>query len=74
MTQKHSGRMASCKASWYRSSWLRSSSFPAGAPSASSTLPTIAAHSAVRSPYKTPAPPNVVASFTPRSAKCRSGS
>ena len=69
-----SRRMASCRASWYRSSLLRSSSLPALPPSASSTRPTTSAHSRVRSPYSSPAPPNVVASFTPRSAKSRSGS
>ena len=37
MTQKHSGRIASASASWYRWPWVRSSSFPAGAASASST-------------------------------------
>jgi hypothetical protein len=69
-----SRRIASASASWYRWSRVRSSSFPAGAPSASSTRPTSSAHSAVRSPCTTPAPPNVVASFSPRSVKSRSGS
>ena len=69
-----SRRMASASASWYRCSFVRSSSFPAGAPSASSTRPTTSAHSGVRSPWITPAPPNVVASFSPRSAKSRPGS
>ena len=69
-----SRRMASGSASWYRCSWVRSSSSPAGADSASSTLPTTAAHSGVRSPLRTPAPWNVVSSRTPRSANARSGS
>ena len=69
-----SRRMASASASWYRWSRVRSSSSPAGAPSASSTRPTSSAHSGVRSPCTTPAPPNVVASFSPRSAKSRPGS
>ena len=46
----------------------------AGADSASSTAATAAAHSAVRSPCRTPAPPMVVASFTSRSANSRPGS
>ena len=57
-------RIASASASWYRWSFVRSSSFPAGADSASSTAATAAAHSGVRSPCTTPAPPNVVASFS----------
>src|SRR6202044_798180 len=63
-----SRRHASSKASWYRISWLRSSSAPRGADRASSTAPTTAAHSGVRSPVRTPAPPNVVSSFTARSS------
>ena len=59
-----SRRIASASASWYRCSRVRSSSFPAGAPSASSTRPTTSAHSGVRSPWITPAPPNVTASFS----------
>jgi hypothetical protein len=47
---------------------------PAGADSASSTAATAAAHSAVRSPCTTPAPPIVAASFTSRSANSRPGS
>ena len=69
-----SRRMASCSASWYRWSRVRSSSFPAGADSASSTLATTAAHSGVRSPFITPAPWNVVSSRTPRSPNAWSGS
>ena len=67
-------RIASASASWYRCSWVRSSSAPAGADSASSTLATTAAHSGVRSPVSTPAPWNVVSSRTPRSANPRAGS
>ena len=69
-----SRRIASASASWYRWPLVRSSSFPAGADSASSTAATAAAHSAVRSPCTTPAPPIVVASFTSRSANSRPGS
>ena len=69
-----SRRIASASASWYRCPLVRSSSFPAGADSASSTAATAAAHSAVRSPCMTPAPPIVVASFTSRSANSRPGS
>ena len=69
-----SRRIASASASWYRCPLVRSSSFPAGAASASSTAATAAAHSAVRSPCSTPAPPMVVASFTSRSANSRPGS
>ena len=47
---------------------------PGGGASASSTAATAAAHSAVRSPCITPAPPIVVASFTSRSANSRPGS
>ena len=68
-----SRRIASASASWYRCSWVRSSSFPAGAASASSTAATAAAHSAVRSPCTTPAPPIVAASLTSRSAKSARG-
>ena len=49
-----SRRIASASASWYRCSCVRSSSFPAGADSASSTLATTAAHSGVRSPCHHP--------------------
>ena len=59
---------ASCSASWYRCAWLRSSSAPAGADSASGTVPTIDAHSGLRSPVRTPAPSNVVSSLTDRSS------
>ena len=51
-----SRRIASCRASWYRWPLVRSSSFPAGADSASSTAATAAAHPAVRSPCSTPGP------------------
>ena len=51
-----SRRIASASASWYRCPWVRSSSFPAGAASASSTAATAAAHPAVRSPCRTPGP------------------
>ena len=67
-------RIASASASWYRWSRVRSSSAPAGADSASSTVATTAAHSGVRSPVITPAPWNVVSSRTPRSANPRAGS
>ena len=60
--------IASCRASWYRWAWLRVSSAPAGADSASSTVATTEAHSGVRSPVSTPAPSNVVSSFTDRSS------
>ena len=63
-----SRRIASCSPSWYRCAWLRVSSAPAGADSASSTAPTTAAHSGVRSPPRTPAPSNVVSSRTDRSS------
>ena len=43
---------------------VRSSSSPPGADSASSTFATTAAHSGVRSPDTTPAPPKVVSSRT----------
>ncbi len=66
--------IASCSASWYRCACVRVSSAPAGAPSASSTAPTTAAHSGVRSPDTTPAPWNVVSSRTARSSKARAGS
>ena len=66
--------MASASASWYRCSRVRSSSSPAGADSASSTFPTTAAHSGVRSPVITPAPWKVVSSRTPRSPNSRAGS
>ena len=69
-----SRRIASASASWYRWPLVRSSSAPAGAASASSTAATAAAHSGVRSPWMTPAPPMVVASFTSRSANSRPGS
>ena len=59
--------IASCSASWYRWAWLRVSSAPAGADSASSTAPTTEAHSGVRSPVSTPAPSKVVSSLTDRS-------
>ena len=62
-----SRRMASCSASWQRCGWLRASSAPAGADRASSTVATIEAHSGVRSPVSTPAPPNVVSTRTDRS-------
>ena len=61
-------RMASCSPSWHRCAWLRVSSAPAGADSASSTVATTEAHSGVRSPCSTPAPPNVVSSRTDRSS------
>ena len=64
--------IASCSASWYRCAWLRSSSAPAGADSASSTAVTIDAHSGVRSPDSTPAPSNVVSSRTDRSPNASS--
>ena len=67
-----SRRIASCSASWQRCGWLRASSAPAGADSASSTVATIEAHSGVRSPVRTPAPPNVVSSFTDRSSNASS--
>ena len=67
-------RIASASASWYRCSRVRSSSAPAGADSASSTCATIAAHSGVRSPVRTPAPWNVVSSRTPRSPNAPAGS
>ena len=60
--------IASCSASWYRWAWLRVSSAPAGADSASSTAVTTAAHCGVRSPCSTPAPSNVVSSLTDRSS------
>ena len=60
--------MASCSPSWNRCAWLRVSSAPAGADSASSTVLTTEAHSGVRSPCSTPAPPNVVSSRTDRSS------
>ena len=69
-----SRRIASSSASWYRCAWLRLSSAPAGAPSASSTAPTTAAHSGVRSPDITPAPWNVVSRCTARSSDVRAGS
>ena len=67
-------RIASSSASWYRCACVRSSSAPAGADSASSTVPTTAAHSGVRSPVITPAPPKVVTSRTARSSNARAGS
>ena len=69
-----SRRIASCSASWQRCGWLRASSAPAGADSASSTVATIEAHSGVRSPVSTPAPPNVVSTRTHRSANASSSS
>ena len=60
--------MASCSASWYRWAYVRVSSAPAGADSASSTAVTTEAHSGVRSPVSTPAPSNVVSSLTDRSS------
>src|SRR5271166_4255314 len=50
------------------------SSAPAGADRASSTVVTTAAHSGVKSPFNTPAPPNVVSSRTDRSSNSPSGS
>ena len=69
-----SRRIASCKASWHRCGCVRASSAPAGADSASSTVPTIDAHSGDRSPVSTPAPPNVVSTRTHRSANASSSS
>ena len=69
-----SRRIASCSPSWNRCAWLRVSSAPAGADSASSTVPTTAAHSGDRSPCSTPAPPNVVSSLTDRSPNASSWS
>ena len=66
--------IASCSASWYRWARLRVSSAPAGAASASSTAVTTAAHSGVRSPDSTPAPPNVASTVTDRSSNPRSPS
>ena len=65
-------RIASCSPSWNRCAWLRVSSAPAGADSASSTVATTEAHSGVRSPCSTPAPPNVVSSRTDRSPNASS--
>ena len=45
---------------------------PPGADSASSTFATTAAHSGVRSPDTTPAPPKVVSSRTERSSNASS--
>jgi hypothetical protein len=55
-------------ASWNRCPSVRGSSGPAFFPSASKTACTAAAHSAVRSPRITPAPPNVVLTCTYRSS------
>ena len=65
-------RIASASASWYRCGWVRVSSAPAGAASASSTAATASAHSGVRSPDRTPAPWNVVISRTARSSNVSS--
>ena len=46
--------IASCSASWYRWAYVRVSSAPAGADSASSTAVTTEAHSGVRSPCQHP--------------------
>ena len=54
-------------------SWLRSSSASRETDSASSTAVTTAAHSGVRSPARTPAPPNVVSSRTVRSSNTGPG-
>ena len=64
--------IASCSPSWNRCAWLRVSSAPAGADSASSTAPTTEAHSGVKSPCNTPAPPNVVSSRSDRSPNASS--
>jgi hypothetical protein len=65
---------ASWSASWYRCSLVRSSSPPARPASASSTVPTMLAHSGVRSPWMIPAPWNVIWTVTDRSSKAPSGS
>ena len=60
--------IASSSASWHRCSRVRVSSASAGADSASSTACTAPAHSGVRSPCSTPAPPSVVTSRSARSS------
>ena len=67
-----SRRIASCRPSWYRCSLVRVSSAPTGAASDSSTAVTTAAHSGVKSPFSTPAPPNVVSTVTRRSSNADS--
>ena len=62
-----SRRIASASASWQRCSCVRVSCASAGADRASSTACTAAAHSGVRSPCSTPAPPSVVTSRSARS-------
>ena len=63
-----SSSQPACSASWNRCPSVRVSSAPAFLPSASSTACTAAAHSGVRLPRITPAPPNVVAACTYRSS------
>ena len=63
-----SSSQPACSASWNRCPSVRGSSDPAFLPSASSTACTAAAHSGVRLPRITPAPPNVVAACTYRSS------
>ena len=63
-----SSSQPACSASWNRCPSVRVSSGPAFLPSASSTAWTAAAHSGVRFPRMTPAPPNVVPACTYRSS------
>ena len=63
-----SSSQPACSASWNRCPSVRGSSAPAFLPSASSTACTAAAHSGVRFPRITPAPPNVVPACTYRSS------